>query len=292
MQKTKKSKWKLNLFDIMISLLPSLFILAISTVYFIQLKMHLNMLIFLISPIFITYFVIRNVKFATHYKWIDWISIIQYSILFLIGFYTVLEYFHKQNFTATVNAAIILSLTAFILTFILCIVLYCLLYKYERIVLSKRLYEKQIQISYNIYRECYQLFQEVKNFTSFSYKLTSLPPQEKSAQDKLQKKYAQMLSVQKNILAKKQAEVDVCKFYLSNSLQRKVDQLFKTYHRLLIDCPTAPEEIKQYEDEIQSLHQDFETSLHHELGVDFLYKEIQMAIKLNKKSRNKQFFSL
>lgn len=285
MQKNKKkSKWKVNLIDWLIGLLPTLFILAISIFYFLQLNLNLNMLIFLISPIFITYFVIRRVRYGSHYQWIDWLSIIQYSILFIIGYYTVLEYFYAKKLNPIINAAIILTLTAFILTYVICIVSYSLLYKYERIALSKRLYEKQIEISYQIYRECYQLYQEVRNFTSFSYKLTSLPPQEKTAKEKLQKQYAQMLSAQKNSLAKKQAEVDVCKFYLSKQLQQKVNQLFQLYHQLLTDCPTAPEQIKQYEDAIQYLHLDFEQSLYHELGVDFLYKELQLAIKLNKKS--------
>lgn len=287
MQKIKKNKWKINLFDVLMTLIPSVFILAISTVYFIQLNMHLNILIFLISPIFITYFVVRNARFATQYKWTDWLSIIQYSILFLIGFYTVLEYFQQKKLNPTVNAAVILCLTALILTFVLCIVLYCLLYKYERIVLSKRLYEKQIRVSHDIYRVCYQLLREIKNFMTFSYKLTSLPPQEKSARERLKKKYAQMLSVQKNILAKKQSEVDIYKFYLSKSLQEKLDQLFTMYHQLVTECPTAPEEIRRYELEIHRLHHDFEMSLHRELGVDFLYKEIQLAIKLNKKGSHR-----
>lgn len=284
MQKKEKSKWRIDPFDILIGILPSLFVLAISVFYFIQLKMHLNMLVFFISPIFITYFVVRHIRMRTRYRWIDWLSIIQYSILFLIGFYSIMEYVQQRNFDPIINASIILSITAFILIYVICITLYCLLYKYERITLSKRLYEKQIDVASHIYRDCYQLYQEVKNFTSFSYKLTSLPPQEKSAKERLQKKYTQLLTVQKNILAKKQAEVEVCKFYLSKELQQKVNQIFQLYHQLFHDCPTEPEIIQKYEKAIQFVQKDFENSLHNELGVDFLYKEIQQAIKLNQKN--------
>lgn len=286
MQKNGKSKWRVDPFDILTGILPSLFVLAISIYYFTRLNMDLNMLVFFISPVFITYFVVRSVRMRTRNRWLDWLSIIQFSILFLIGFHAIMEYVQKQNFQPVINASIILSLTAFILTFVLCIALYCFLYKYERIALSKRLYEKQIDVAYHIYRDCYQLFQEVKNFISFSYKLTSLPPQEKSAKDQLQKKYTQLLSVQKNILAKKQAEVEVCKFYLSKPLQRKVNRIFQLYHQLFQDCPTEPEMIQQYEQAIQYMQKDLENSLHNELGVDFLYKEIQMVIKINKKENS------
>lgn len=282
MQKKGKNKWRIDSADIFIGLLPSLFVVAISVFYFIRLNMQLNMLLFFISPFFITYFVLRSARSKTRNRWIDWLSVFQYSILFLIGFYSIIEYMNQQNVEPIINASIILSITAFISTLALCITLYCLLYKYERISLSKRLYEKQIDVAYQIYRNCYQLYQEVKNFIAHSYKLTSVPPQEKAAHTKLQKQYAQLLSVQKNILAKKQAEIEICKFYLSNHLQQKVDQIFQLYQQLFDECPTEPEQIQKYEKAIQLAQKEFENSLHSELGVEFLYREMQEIIQANK----------
>lgn len=282
MQNKAKNKWRIDPVDLLIGIIPSLFVVAIATYYFIQLKMQLNMLLFFISPIFITYFVVRSIRTNTSKRWIDWLSIFQYSILFLIGFYSVINYMQKQNVKPIINASIILSLTAFMLLLMICITLYCTLDTYKRIILSKRLYEKQIDAAYQIYRDCYQLFQEVKNFISFSYKLTSLPPQETAAQQKLKKRYAQLLSVQKNILAKKQAEIEVCKFYLPKHLQQKLEQIFQLLHQLYSECPTEPEEIQQYEKVINAVQKEFENSLHRELGFEFLFNETQAIIRANK----------
>lgn len=278
MQK-KQIKWRFHSTDLLITILPSLFILAITIIYFVQLNLHLDMLVFLISPIFITYFVVRHVRLGSSYNWIDWLSIIQYSILFIIGFYSVCQYFQQLRFHPVVNAAIFLGLTGFILLYITCITLYCLLYKYERIVLSKQLYKKQIDISYEIYRECYQIYQEVKGFITFSYQVSAVQPNDQAGRDKITQQYRQMLIVQKNLLVKKQSQVYMNKFYLSQTLQIKIEALFAMYQRLFAECPTVPEEIKQFEDQITQLHDELEKAFSRELGVHYLYREIQLAIK-------------
>lgn len=278
----KKSKWNIDLLDVLLTFLPSLLILVMTIIYFIQLEIHLNVLTFIISPLFIAYFVIRNAKKGTQTPWMDWLSIGQFSILFLIGFYSVCQFIQQFNFSPIVNAAIFLSLTAFILLFIVLIVAYWFIYKVNRVTLSKHLYKKQVQISYDVYKECYQLFQEVKNFISFSYKITSVPPQERAMQDKIKQKYHQLLAVQKNIFAKKQAQVDTCKFYLSRPLQKKIEQLFQLYQQLFTECPTLPEEIKRFEDELYRLQSELEDCFTRELGVDTFHREIQLAIRKTK----------
>lgn len=279
MPKKTTSRWGLDSTDLLITFLPSIFIVVITVIYFLNLQLNLDMLVFLISPIFITYFVIRNVRLGSQYNWLDWLSIVQYSILFIIGFYSVCNYFQQLHFHPVVNAAIFLGLVSLILVFIMCIAFYCFLYKYERIALSKQLYKKQLYIAHEVYKDCYQAFLEVKSFISFSYKLTAVPPQNNMAKDKLKQQYRQMLTVQKNLLAKKKNQIYTHKFYLSQILQSKIDQLFQSYQQLFVDCPTVPEEIQQFEIKIDRLHQELEQLLTQELGVDFLYKEIQLAIK-------------